>query len=100
MANDALRAENEDGGVGNMGLLDQVAALKWIQNNIGEFGGNASRVTIAGESAGAFSVCWHLASPMSAGLFHAAILESGTCDSASFFTPYELNRNWTNTYIG
>jgi len=99
MANDALRAESPEGIAGNMALLDQVQALQWVQTNIGNFGGDPSRVTIAGESAGAFSVCWHLASPMSAGLFHAAILESGTCDSAPFFSSYDLSRNWTNTYI-
>ena len=57
-------------------------------------------MTIGGESAGAFSVCWHLASPLSAGLFHAAILESGTCDSETFFSSYADNRNWTNTFSG
>lgn len=53
---------------GNNGLKDQVAALKWIQRNIGAFGGNRNNVTIAGMSAGASSVHYHLLSPMSKGI--------------------------------
>ncbi len=61
---------------GNYGLLDQVAALTWIKNNIGAFGGDASNVTIAGESAGGLSVMYLMASPYARGLFHKAIAES------------------------
>ncbi|MDO9234669.1 MAG: carboxylesterase/lipase family protein [Aquabacterium sp.] len=67
------------GVAANLGLLDQQAALRWVKSQVGAFGGDAGNVTIFGESAGAASVCMHLVSPYSAGLFHKAISQSGAC---------------------
>ena len=63
----------------NLGLRDQVAALEWVRDNIAAFGGDPDNVTIFGESAGSFDVCYHVASPLSRGLFHRAISQSGGC---------------------
>ncbi|KAM5262851.1 acylcarnitine hydrolase-like [Ctenodactylus gundi] len=67
----------DEHATGNWGYLDQVAALRWVQQNIAHFGGNPDRVTIFGESAGGTSVSSHVLSSMSKGLFHGAIMESG-----------------------
>ncbi len=67
----------EQGSSGNYGLMDQQAALQWVQRNIKRFGGNPNNVTIFGESAGGLSVHTQLASPLAAGLFDRAIIESG-----------------------
>ncbi|MBV9353356.1 MAG: carboxylesterase family protein [Mycobacterium sp.] len=69
------------GDVGNYGLADQQAALRWVHNNIADFGGDPAKVTIAGGSAGGMSVCDHLVAPGSTGLFRAAIIQSGPCQS-------------------
>ena len=71
----ALRVNGKPAG--NFGLLDQIEALKWVQKNISSFGGDPHRVTIAGQSAGAWSVSALVSSAMTKGLFHRAIAQSG-----------------------
>lgn len=78
LAHPGLAAESPHRASGNYGLLDQIAALQWVQRNISQFGGDPRRVTIFGESAGGVSVGVLMASPLGKGLFHGGILESGT----------------------
>ena len=69
--------KQEAGITGNYGLYDQLAALKWVKNNISAFGGDPENTTIMGQSAGAMSVQQHALSPLTEGLFHKAVMSSG-----------------------
>lgn len=91
-ANEELAAESPNGTTGNYGLLDQVAALKWVRENIAAFGGDPDNVTLAGESAGSSSVNALCVSPLSAGLFRRAIGESS---SVTAVEPYHTFRPLT-----
>ncbi len=77
LAHPELSKESGHGASGNYALLDMIAALRWVQRNISAFGGDPRNVTIAGQSAGAFAVCYLMASPLAKGLFERAIAESG-----------------------
>ena len=75
----ALAAESPHHVSGNYGHLDQVEALRWVQRNISRFGGDPNNVTVFGASSGALDICNLMASPIAAGLFQRAIMQSGVC---------------------
>jgi para-nitrobenzyl esterase len=84
---------------GNLGLLDQRLGMEWVAREIGAFGGDPSKVTLFGESAGAISVCAHVTSHASAGLFRSAIMESGVCDSSAFFNRAEQAATYGDSFV-
>ncbi len=93
MAHPGFREEDPNGAAGGYGSLDQVAAIDWVHRNIEGFGGDPGNVTIFGESAGGWSVCTMLATPLNQGRIHKAILHSGGCEaSASLEKGYDQAR--------
>lgn len=89
-ATQQLAAESPDHRSGNYGQLDQLAALRWVQQNIARFGGDPRQVTVAGQSSGALDICNLIASPLAAGLMERAIPESGVCVDSVFPTLPEI----------
>ena len=87
LAHPDLSAESGYGSSGNYGILDMIAALKWVNRNIAQFGGDPGNVTIAGQSAGAFGVNYLTVSPLAKGIFHRAIAESGASFVSSPLRP-------------
>ena len=79
LAHPWLAEESSHNASGNYGLMDKIAALNWVRDNIAQFGGNPDNITIFGQSAGSQSVCSLMASPLARGLFHKAIGQSAAC---------------------
>lgn len=91
----ALTQDTGHGPIGNFSLMDQVAALRWVKNNITSFGGNPEDVTVVGQSAGGQSILFLLATPSAKGLFQKAIVESGSYRSA-WKTPISFQQQGRN----
>lgn len=82
LGTEEMAADDAHGSAGNWGILDAIRALEWVRDNAAAFGGDASNVTLFGESAGGVAVCTLLASPLADGLFARAIIQSGHCQIA------------------
>lgn len=95
LAHPALTAESPDHASGNYGILDMIASLRWVRDNIHHFGGDKNNVTIFGESGGGTKVSSVMASPLAAGLFHRAIVESGSGSVSSATATSTLAANET-----
>lgn len=90
-----LAKEDPNGSTGNYGLLDMVGALKWVRANIEGFGGDPDNVTVFGQSAGGVSAAALMVSPLTDGLLHKVIIQSGPCDQGeSLELGYEKGRQW------
>eukprot|EP00054_Salpingoeca_dolichothecata_P017906 m.108689 g.108689 ORF g.108689 m.108689 type:complete len:538 (+) comp22643_c1_seq1:56-1669(+) len=89
----------ESNTTGNYALQDQDMALDFIYENAENFGGDKSKIAIFGESAGGFSVCWHMVNPNSMGKFSAAIMESGSCSSHEFFITLDRAYNFSSNLV-
>ena len=95
-AHEKLAGENEHRASGNYGILDLIAALRWVKENIARFGGDPSRILVFGESAGGVDTCALVASPVAAGLFSAALVQSGGCGAI----PASRAKPWHQSFVG
>lgn len=92
-ASPELAQESPQHVAGNYGQLDQMAALRWVRRNIRHFGGDPEQVTVAGASSGSLDICNLMASPLAAGLFQRAILQSGFCVDSIFPTASDVEKS-------